>query len=74
MQVSCRADLATCDVELALAEHAINQVNASHLQCLHLTLVDCHGIAHPDRELDPLELEGHIRGNEKDFRDEDLQQ
>ena len=66
--------MATCDVELAMTEHTVNKVNASHLQCLPLRLVDCHGIAHPDQELDPLELKGHIRGNEKDFQDEDLQQ
>ena len=57
-----------------MTEHTVNKVNASHLQCLPLRLVDCHGIAHPDQELDPLELKGHIRGNEKDFQDEDLQQ
>ena len=61
-----------CNIQLAMAEHAINQVNASHLQCLPLRLVDHHGIAHPDRELDPLELEGKIRGNEQDPQDEDL--
>ena len=42
MQVSCRADAGTCDVQLAMAEHAVNQVNASHLQCLPLRLVDRH--------------------------------
>ena len=57
VQVSCRADAGTCDVQLAMAEHAVNQVNASYLQCLPLRLVDRHGIAHPDQELDPLELE-----------------
>ena len=64
--------MGTCDIQLAMAEHAINQVNASHLQCLPLRLVDCHGIAHPDRELDHLELEGQIRENERDPQDEDL--
>ena len=65
---------AKCYVQLAVTECPFGKVHPLSLECLPLTLVDCHCEGDADRELVPLELDRNlrVRRDQRDHRNEDL--
>ena len=53
-----------------MREAGLQQVQASHLQSLSLGLVDGHGVGEVNRKLQPLELDGEVRQNNGNPRNE----
>ena len=69
-EASAGADPGASDVELSMREAGLQQVQAGHLQILSLGLVDGYGVGEANGKLQPLELDGEIRRNNGNPRNE----